>query len=397
MTRDTPPTDPLHRPVSTASSLPLNPSPRDLVALYLRHTRTADPPADNAATALAQLTSDRAALLTALAVENPSDLPSDTPDELYAFLETIPSAPEIPLHDTETRAARRAFHSQSDLFIPAFFAATLRNASTAIALSFHATGAVTSDRALRRIRHNTHHFYEIMLPGSLDPGADGWKLSLRIRLIHAHVRHRLLSSGQWDPARYGPPLNAAHLALASANFSASILRDAARLGAVLTPRARRGYMKIWHRASRLIGVPAELLFDADEPATRRFAAAAHACEPPPSLESIEISHALVNAIPAMSTLTDPAAARDLAHRTFRVSRALLGDPLANALRFPPSRTLGLLPFMRLQRHLTTASHALSPRRRRDWQAHRTAFLLDHAVLPSFDYRFPRSATPSKGP
>ena len=372
-------------------------SDRATADLYLGHATTGDPPADAAATALAQLNPDRAASLTALAIENPSDLPADTPDELYAFLETVPSNPELPLHDTETRAARRAFHRQSDLFIPAFVTATLRNASTPIALSFHATSTVTSDRALSRIRHNTHHFYEIMLPGSLDAGADGWKLSLRIRLIHAHVRHRLLFSGKWDRARYGAPLNAAHLALASANFSASVLRDASRLGAMLTPRARRGYMKIWHRASRLIGVPGELLFDADEQTTRRFAVAAHRYEPPPGPESIEICHALVNAIPAMSGVTEPADARDIARHTYRVSRALLGDPLADALGFPQSRTLGLLPFMRLQRHLTTAAHALSPRRRDDWQAQRTAFLLDHAVLPTFNFRFPRSPLPSKGP
>ena len=83
--------------------------------------------------------------------------------------------------------------------------------------------------------------------------------------------------------------------------------------------------------------------------------------------------------------------------TFRVSRALLGHRLANAPRFPPSRTLGLLPLIRQQRRLTTAAHALSPRRRHDWQAHRTAFLLDHAVLPTCNYRFPRSPTLTKGP
>lgn len=356
-----------------------------LARLYGAYAGTADPPADRAAAALAAMPPDRAARITEAAFHQPLDPPPDAPEPFAAFILTAAAKP-APVENRETRAARIAFHSQSDVFIPAFFTATLRNASTPIARAFYATGTVTSDQALRRIRHNTHHFYEIMLPGSLEPGADGWKLSLRIRLVHAQVRRRIRQSGKWDEALRGPPISAAHLALASANFSASILRDATRLGAILTPAARRGYMAIWYSASRLIGVPEDLLFHADERTTRRFADAAHASEPRPGPESIEISHALVNAIPAMAGETDPETASALAARTFRVSRALLGDRLADQLRFPRSRTAGLLPLMRFERHLRTATHWLSPTRRAAFQAERTAFLLERAVLPGIDYR-----------
>ena len=134
-------------------------------------------------------------------------------------------------------AARQAFHDHSDLFIAAFVVATLRNATTLIAKSFCATGIVTSARALTRIRHNTHHFFEIMMPGSLDHRADGWKLCLRIRLVHAQVRHLILAAGHWDQATYGTPLSAASMALSSANFSETTLSTATRLGARLTPAA----------------------------------------------------------------------------------------------------------------------------------------------------------------
>lgn len=357
----------------------------DLARLYGAHAGIADPLADRAAAALAAMPPDHAARLTEISFRQPLDPPPDAPEAFAAFILTAAAGP-APVENRETRAARRAFHAQSDVFIPAFFTATLRNASTGIARAFYATGTVTSDQALRRIRHNTHHFYEIMLPGSLEPGADGWKLSLRIRLVHAQVRRRIRQSGKWNEALRGPPISAAHTALASANFSASILRDATRLGAILTPAARRGYMAIWYSASRLIGVPEDLLFYADERATRRFARAAHGVEPPPGPESIEISHALVNAIPAMAGEADPDTAAALAARTFRVSRALLGDRLADQLQFPRSRTAGLLPLMRLERHLRTARHRISPARRAAFQAERTAFLLERAVLPGFDYR-----------
>lgn len=364
------------------------PRDRELAELYVAHTTVGDPPADRAVAAIAHLPPGRAQDLLQRAIRPGPAHPPDAPPELRVLLRALPARPPLPASHAEALAARRAFHRQSDVFIPAFFAATLRNASTLIARSFHATGRVTSGEAQRRIRHNTHHLYEIMLPGSLDPGADGWRLSIRIRLVHAFVRRALRRSGRWDESLHGIPLSAAHLALASANFSASILCDAARLGAVLSPRARRGYMRIWHHASSLIGVPGALLFDADERLTRRFLAVAHLCEPPPDFRSAEICRALVNAVPHIAGDTGPDAREALVERTFRVSRALLGDPLADALEFPPAPTLGLLAGMRAKRRLRAGLHRLSPSLAESRQAERTAFLLERAVLPGFDYRPP---------
>ena len=37
------------------------------------------------------------------------------------------------------------------------------------------------------------------MPGGLEPGGDGWKLSLRIRLVHAQSRKLIReTSDEWD-------------------------------------------------------------------------------------------------------------------------------------------------------------------------------------------------------
>ena len=313
------------------------------------------------------------------------------------LFQSFPSHRPPPFDPSDARAAYRAFHSQSDLFISAFVSATLRNASTLIAKSFYATGRVTSDQALNRIRHNTHHLYEIMLPGSLDRDGDGWKLSARIRLVHAQIRYLLKQSGGWDESTYGVPLSAAHLALAAANFSATILREATRMGAILSPSARRGYMQIWRYASTIIGVPDILLFDGDQRQTDRFCRVAHHCEPAPDERSTAIAHALINALPDMAGETCHVTRRKLVRQTFKVSRALLGKQLADALSFPPSPTHGVLAGMRAERLAQLALHALSRRRRDAWQARQTRFLLQHAVLPGFDYALPTIPSPTKDP
>ena len=152
-------------------------------------------------------------------------------------------------------------------------------------------------------------------------------------------------SDEWDEAVHGVPLSAAHLALASANFSAMMLRQAARLGAHLDDEARASFMQIWRYASWLIGTPEALLFEGDEAKTAEFSRIAGLCEPPTNDESVVIANTLVNALPLIAGLTNPAAQRSMVTHTYRVSRALLGDEFADRLQFPRQRTARLLTWL----------------------------------------------------
>ena len=390
--------DPMTLPaIYRARAQPIALRDREIADVYRGYTLIGDPLADRAVEDLASLPSGAAEALLDRAINAGLSAVPDAPTALTDLFRSLPDHQSPPFDPDDARAAYRAFHSQSDLFISAFLSATLRNASTLIAKSFYATGRVTSAQALIRIRHNTHHLYEIMLPGSLHRGADGWKLSIRIRFVHAQIRFLLTRSGHWDQATYGVPLSAAHLALASANFSATILREATRMGALLTPAARRGYMQVWRYASQIIGVPGPLLFDGDERRTLRFSAIAHLCEPPADEASAKIAHALINALPDMAGTTDPAERTATVARAFKVSRALLGHTAADALRFPPSSTRGVLAAMRAKRLALMALHTLRPQNRSAWQARQTDFLLRNAVLPRFDYRLPAFPRPHKAP
>ena len=167
------------------------------------------------------------------------------------------------------------------------------------------TGRVKTTHGLRRIRQNTRHFIEIMLPGALERHGEGWKLSVRIRLVHAQVRRLLRATGNWDEAEFGVPLSAAHMALSSANFSATMLWQAERLGARPGAESRASFMQIWRYASWLIGSPEPLLFEGDESRTAELHRIATACEPPPGDESAVIANALVNAVPQVAGVVDP--------------------------------------------------------------------------------------------
>ena len=199
----------------------LNP---ELAGKYVEHAAVGDPDADAVTDALASFDQREVHRFIQAGMERDSETLADAPAALREFFERIETPP--PWFDpASVHAGCRAFHEYSDLFIPAFFVVTLQNAATLISKAFYMTGRVTTRHGLRRIRQNTRHFIEIMLPGALERHGEGWKLSVRIRLVHAQVRRLLRASGDWDEAEFGVPLSAAHLALSSANFSATMIPD----------------------------------------------------------------------------------------------------------------------------------------------------------------------------
>ncbi len=359
-----------------------------LAEAYIAHTVLDDPPADAAVAALAGVDRAEAARRIAAGVDGDREALARAPEPLRDFFDGIEPGPP-PWFDPDLAiAGRRTFHAYSDLFIPAFFVVTLRNAATLISKAFYATGRVRSEHGFRRIRQNTRHFIEIMMPQSMEDRRDGWKLSIRIRLVHAQVRRLIRQSGEWDESVHGAPLSAAHMGLSSANFSATMLSETARLGARLDADARRGFMQIWRYASLLIGTPEALLFEGDEARTSELYRIGRVCEPPPGEEAGAIARTLVEALPDIAGKTDPAARRAMVEHAYRVSRALLGDELADGLGFPRQRTAGLLVWMRGRQRMVNAARRIAPGVAARWRGDNFAFLLTASVLDDLSYRVP---------
>ena len=211
---------------------------------------------------------------------------------------------------------------------------------------------------------------------------------MRIRLVHAQVRRLLRASGDWDEAQFGVPLSAAHLALSSANFSATMLRQAQRIGARPDAGSRASFMQIWRYASWLIGSPEPLLFEGDGARTTELHHVATACEPPPDEASAVIAHALVNAVPEVAGVVDPAEQRkDGAPRVPglpRPARPRSGGPTALS---PPAD--GRVPgWMRWKRGLWRAAHRIAPRMAGHRRGSNFVFLLDASMIPDLSYRLP---------
>ena len=362
----------------------------ELADKYVEYTLIGDPEADSLVNAIAAADSEQQAEFIRAGMDEDEEALRAAPQAVGEFFDGIGTPPEW--FDSEVvYAGCRKFHAYSDLFLTAFVTDIIvRGFTTLISQSFFITGRLT-DRGVRRLRQNIRHLLEIMLPGGLERHGEGWKLSVRLRLVHARVRQQLLASEDWDQEAHGMPLSTAHIALASCNFSGMMLWAAGRIGARLNDEERDSFMQIWRYAAWLMGVPDALLFR-DEAEAREIFRVGYMCEPPFGVEAIAMANSVINSAPLVIGIEDKDERKALLSYGYRLSRALLGDELADQLMFPKSRTTGALVYLRMRRRIQEVIDALRGpgQRAKGLRTQNFMTMLDISVLDEegISYRLP---------
>ena len=318
-----------------------------LADAYIRNTLVGDPLADAAMAALADFSQADSHRLIEAGMNGDEEKLREAPDALRVFFRELDRPPPFEYDPKKAAVGARAFYKYSDLFFVGLVLDSLvTGLSEDLAKAFYITGRTAGN--LRRVRQNTRQLVEITLPGGMDRQGDGWKLTVRIRMIHAQVRRMLLDSDEWDVPSEGLPLHMAHMALASTGFSAILLESARKMGVPLTEEESEGFMHIWHYVTWLLGVPEELLYRTEKEAlhVRKIA---HLCERPPGEMAAEVAHGYIGTVPELLGIAKPAKQKRLFKALYRTSRALIGNELADTLQFPKQSTAGALAFVRLQR------------------------------------------------
>ena len=336
---------------------------QEMADKYVAHTMIGDPEADALIAEFASLERERSTrLINAIMSMKDLSVLIDAPPILMDFFEKAARPPEWVDLDA-FRPGIRMFHRNSRLVLGAFVGGVLvEGFSTNISKSFNITGRLR-DRGVRRLRQNNRHMVEIFLPQGLAIDGDGWRLSMRIRIVHAQVRYLLKNSDDWDTQAWGVPLSSAHLGYAITAFSARLLEHMKRLGAVFDEEERESFMAVWRYTGHLMGIPESILYHNEEDALvlNRIG---KLCEPPPGWDSIILANGLVNSAPLVAGITESKARQHLVKYLYSVSRAMIGNQLADELRYPRSSTFGVLPWFRMQsryyrfieEHLPKLSH-----------------------------------------
>ena len=320
----------------------------ELADRYVVHTLIGDPEADAVVAYLFSLPQKESIPLIRSAIENleDNDLIRQHPP-VYDFVQSLDVAAPDWLDPDTFHPAYRMFHRNTRLVLAGMLGGVLvEGFSTNISKSFYITGRLR-DSGVRRLRQNNRHMVEIFLPGGMERYGEGWKLSVRVRLIHARIRYLLENSTDWDEAAWGAPVSAAHLGFAIAAFSARLLRHMKALGASFNDEEAASFMQVWRYCGHLMGIPDTILFEDEADALRIFELG-RICEPPIEFESILMANALVRSAALVAGIEDRTEAHKLTGYVYQVSRAIIGNELADEFNYPPASTFGVLPWFRLQ-------------------------------------------------
>ncbi len=358
----------------------------DVADKYIEHTLIGDPLAEEMSADLNEFdAADQNRLIEAAMNNDGEDALRDAPASLRALFKDAETPPEW-LDYAAFAPGVRMFHKNSQVCLAALLAGVLiEGFTTNIAKSFFITGRVR-DQGIRRLGQNNRHMIEIFLPGGLYRVGDGWKLSVRIRIVHARLRHLLNNSEEWNTEAWGVPISSAHLGYAISTFSARLLKHMKTLGATYTDEEYASFMAVWRYSGKLMGIPETILFrDADE--GLKLWEIALTCEPPPGVESIIMAHSLINSAPLIVGRTDPAERRSLAQYVYRVSTLLIGKEIARSLMYPVVPTFGVVWWFRMQQRYGRVLDKLLPGHRKDSNYTKFTSLLDTALFDENGIRY----------
>lgn len=202
-----------------------------------------------------------------------------------------------------------------------------------------------AERAPRRLAETARFVAAVSEPGGLRRRAEGWSITLKVRLMHAQVRRLLLQSGRWDSALWSAPINQ-HDMLATIFLFSQVFLDGLRLLGLGVSRSEGDdFIHLWRVIGWLIGVD-ELLLPDDEASARASSESIYLTQGPPDADSRELVAALLNApVQTAHTPAQQRQARIRMHITRQLCRHLLGDTLADALDVPRQRPALAAPIL----------------------------------------------------
>jgi len=124
--------------------------------------------------------------------------------------------------------------------------------------------------AAPRLASTAQWWLKVVNPQANIAGGDGALATLRVRWMHALVRHQLSNSPQWDSRQWGLPINQVDMAATYLGFSAVMLLGLRKMGIVVTPRNSRAVMQLWKLIGWQMGVKEQWLVDTEAQALVRL-------------------------------------------------------------------------------------------------------------------------------
>ncbi|AFY62137.1 oxygenase MpaB family protein [Synechococcus sp. PCC 6312] len=300
-----------------------------------------DPLADEAVLALAKLSSGKAVRTLNSLLNDGRDSTPDAPDALKALFDQLESLP-LWVDWERIEIGSQTIQRLSLLVAPvlSLYSLPLMYASPAGTKPLVFTGNFV-DRAPRRLAETSRFVRLTCQSGGLRRFSEGFKLNVKVRLMHAQVRRLLQSSGQWHREEMGIPVNQCHMAVTLILLSLGVIKGLRDLGVIFTQTEVEGVLLLWAYSGYISGVDPEFLCTSETQAESLLQLLLTQ-EGFPN----EDSRLLVQALRTMPLPTELAGAPWFDDVAATLSRSLLGDQFADSLEIPASEWTWVVPLMR---------------------------------------------------
>ena len=320
---------------------------------YIKHTRIGDPELDPVMEELASLPSEDLHRFIGAGIEQHDEILRTAPQALRDVFEHINEPPAWLDYKAFDPAVQAFYTKATDILLAMATGVLIEGFSTLMSKSFSITGRMLqeTDTSIRQLKQVNRHLLEVFFPGGMLRKGDGWKLSVRIRFIHARVRQLMKAADEWNTEDWGTPISAAHMGFSTALFSDRLLEHSTSIGATYSQEEKDSIVSLWRYVGYLMGVPEAILHRTRQEAQELFKIG-FMCEPPPDEDAATVANAMIQSIPLVAGLTDPGEQDSIRDLAYRISRALVGNQVANRLHFPRSTSTGVL-YMYRAKQLST--------------------------------------------
>jgi hypothetical protein len=209
--------------------------------------------------ALADAVVEDGAPLVRRAIADGIEAIEDAPGALVALFAALDDRPAWMDADRCDRASKCLGRQSREYGMALGAASLVAGAQNAIAgkpLAF--TGRYASNAAVRSIEVGSW-LLAVTTPGGLERHGVGFERTVRVRMIHAHVRAHLRSHPEWRAEQWGLPIPQPYMAYTLAEFCSIALRAMAQLGVRYSDRELDDVFHLWRCVGHLVGVEDELL------------------------------------------------------------------------------------------------------------------------------------------
>lgn len=184
----------------------------------------------------------------------------EMPDEVEDYLRGIGQVPLPP--ELASRQAQRVFAELGPeiLMVLGFYSLPASYAAKK-GVKVLARTARLVDGPLRRVMETTQMVVDVMTPGGLERDGVGLATLVKVRLMHAAVRHLLLHDQrvQWDRAADGIPINQEDFAGTLTTFSTLIIEGLERMNVPMAESDQQAWIECWGGIARFLGLRDELI------------------------------------------------------------------------------------------------------------------------------------------